>query len=228
VGDRSDASCRAVLLAVGGEPAVPRRSTTTTMTDDDTDDGTAVLHSCAYVAVGLLASAVGDGPYYEADIDEAWEHLHEGLRAADSNTEGADRVERALSTLADLNDCAPDERDFVIRDALAELAPVAAGLTGTPERGRTPRTRKPTVPVFYNIPRMAADRAIRRFQQRLEREDALGPAHFVDFLYEEVSEEPVIYVDGETLAEYASGRIDRLTTEGWTGSDPLEGVDDDV
>jgi hypothetical protein len=201
----------------------PDETDAPTPTDSDATAGAdagGTPRTNAYLAVGLLADATGEGTYHEHDISKAWEHLHEGLQASDAGTETAGRIEYALETLADLEKVAPDERDFLLREALAELAPIAAGLADH-ARTRTPRQEKPTVPVFYHIPHRAADRAIRRFQHRVEGEEELpewwGPGHLTDYLYEEISEVPVIYVDGEPLAEYASGRVDSLTTEGWSG-----------
>jgi len=71
---------------------------------------------------------------------------------------------------------------------------------------------RPTVPVFYHIPEDVAERALARFQRRVERVrqgdvDDGSPhaaATFHDYLYDEIAEQPVIYIEGEPLGEYAS------------------------
>jgi hypothetical protein len=207
------------------------------MTDDDTDNRSDVLNSHAYVAVGLLADAIGPDTYHGGDVDEARDHLRTGLAAGATDTGAGRRIEAALEYLDDLEEKVLEERRLKVRDALAELAPVAAGLTdpaGPPER--TPREQKPTVPVFYHVPRPAADRAIHRFRYGLRHADdrneeslrnpgaSLGRLR--DWVYQEVRETPVIYVDGEPLAEYASGRVDRLTIDRQGGELAEEGSTD--
>lgn len=73
---------------------------------------------------------------------------------------------------------------------------------------------KPTVPVFYDVPKAAVDRAIERFNYR--REAAATPERGVDleaYIYDEIPEQPVIWVDGEPLGEYAGGRVEELEIE---------------
>lgn len=73
---------------------------------------------------------------------------------------------------------------------------------------------RPTVPVFYNLPADAVDRAIERFKRR--RENVASPQRQIDlreYIYDEIDEKPMFFVDGEPLAEYAGGRVDELTIE---------------
>ncbi|GAB7011241.1 hypothetical protein [Halorubrum trueperi] len=63
------------------------------------------------------------------------------------------------------------------------------------DRERTSSEDKPTVPVFYNVPSTAADRAIERFHHRIEnpfRDDSPYQAQMIrlsDFIYSEIKEE---------------------------------------
>jgi len=189
--------------------------------EEPTDNHATSESTNAYLAVGLLADAIGPDTYHGRDVDEARDHLRTGLAAGATDTEAGRRIEAALEYLADMEAYALEERRLKVRDALAELAPVAAGLTdpaGVPTR--TLREQKPTVPAFYHVPRQAADRAIHRFRYSLRHADdcseeslrnpeaSLGRLR--DWVYQEVRETPVIYVEGEPLGEYAASRVDRL------------------
>lgn len=81
---------------------------------------------------------------------------------------------------------------------------------GSEEREQTSSEDKPTVPVFYNVPATAVDRAIERFQHRIENpfgDDSPYQAQVVrlrDFIYSEIEETPVMWVDGVPLSRYAA------------------------
>jgi hypothetical protein len=166
----------------------------------------------------VLADAIGPDTYHGRDVGEAIDHLRTGLEAGARDTEAGRRIERALEYLADMEEYALDERRLKVRDALAELAPVAAGITDRDRLAIEPYTlpedKKPAVPVFYHVPQGAVDRAIRRFQHR--RENNPTPerrTYLAEYIYDEIDEQPVIYVDGEPLGEYASGRVESLVIE---------------
>ena len=188
------------------------------MTPSETNDGIDVLSTNAYLAVGVLADAIGPDTYHGRDVNEAIDHLRTGLEAGAKDTEAGRRIETALECLSDMEEYAPDERRLKVRDALAELAPVAAGVTDRDrlavEPYAPPEDKKPAVPVLYHVPRGAVDRAIRRFQHR--RENNPTPERrtpLAEYIYEEIDERPVIYVGGEPLGEYASGRVESLVIE---------------
>jgi hypothetical protein len=188
------------------------------MTPSETNDGIDVLSTNAYLAVGVLADAIGPDTYHGRDVNEAIDHLRTGLEAGAKDTEAGRRIETALEYLADMEEYAPDKQRLKVRDALAELAPVAAGVTDRDrlavEPYAPPEDKKPAVPVLYHVPRAAVDRAIRRFQHR--RENNPTPERrtpLEEYIYEEIDERPVIYVGGEPLGEYASGRVESLVIE---------------
>jgi hypothetical protein len=185
---------------------------------EPTENGrTDEAHTAAYLAVGLLADATGEESFPTRDVEEAVDHLQQGRETAPEGSLTADRIEAALVLLEEVAEYeyAPDERDRLIRSALAELAPVAAGLD---EWVPSLRTTKPGVPVFYQVPQAAADRAIARFRHRrqsvLEGDSELEhTVTLAEYLYEEIEEVPVIYVGAEPLYEYVGGRVDSLTIE---------------
>lgn len=194
------------------------------MTPSEPNDDIDVLSTNAYLAVGVLADAVGPDTYHPRDVDEARDHLQTGLEAGASDTDAARRVETALEYLADMDAYAPEERHLKVRDALAELAPVAAGVTDRDREAvdpyALPEDEKPTVPVFYHVPRGAADRAIRRFQRRREAVEAGEVPEkwnhrttLETYIYDEIEERAVIYVADEPLAEYASGRVESMVID---------------
>lgn len=74
-----------------------------------------------------------------------------------------------------------------------------------------PCRERPDVPVFYHVPREAAERAVERFKRRRERVEngaegkcAGGTSTLHDYLYDEIDEQVDIWVGGLTLAEFAS------------------------
>jgi restriction endonuclease Mrr len=72
---------------------------------------------------------------------------------------------------------------------------------------------RPTVPVFYHIPPEAAERAIERFRRAQANADRDREVTIEEYLYEEIDEQPVMYVGGEPLDEYASDRVDDLVAK---------------
>ena len=108
------------------------------MTPSETNDGIDVLSTNAYLAVGVLADAIGPDTYHGRDVAEAIDHLRTGLEAGAKDTEAGRRIETALEYLSDMEEYA------------------------------LPEDKKPAVPVLYHVPRGAVDRAIRRFQRRRE------------------------------------------------------------
>ena len=129
----------------------------------------------------------------------------------------------------------PDEQPYFIRQAWREFArayedverpPEDVYSTSVPhrdidrvhsveepaseEREQTSSEDKPTVPVFYNVPATAVDRAIERLQHRIENpfgDDSPYQAQVVrlrDFIYSEIEETPIVWVDGVPLSRYAA------------------------
>ena len=128
----------------------------------------------------------------------------------------------------------PDEQPYFIRQAWRELARAYDSIEGPPEdiysttaprptssghsaeetaldrHEPTASEDKPTVPVFYNAPATAVDRAIGRFEHRVEnplRDDSPYQQDVVrlrDFIYSEIEETPVIWVDGVPLSRYVA------------------------
>lgn len=205
-------------------------------TDADADDDSIdVSQTKAYLAVGLLADAAGPDTYSGRDVAEAVDHLHAAREAAPTGTDTAERLDAALEYLEDVDARRPDshrERHLCVRDALAELAPVAAGITDRDREIEGYRDTRPrdehedeqpesAVPVFYNVPPAVADRAIQRFERRREAADgaATTGAHLKDYIYDEIEEQSVIYVGGEPLADYAAGRVDELVIDPDAGRD---------
>ena len=87
---------------------------------------------------------------------------------------------------------------------------------------RTPVLNPPTGTPFYHMSAPVVDRAIQRFYWRREVTDA--PARRIGFrecIWNEISEEPVIYVDGEPLAKYAGEQVDglRIESDGHAGDE---------
>lgn len=164
-------------------------------------DSLSVAEAKTYVAVGGLADAIGPESYNQRDVSEAVGHLREARARAPEGTDTAERIDTALGYLTGLERLELDKRRVKVRDALADLAPVAAGVA---DRERNTDER-PTVPVFYNIPPEAADRAIAKFEER--RKSGPVPGQKVtlrEFIYNEIDESPVIFVGDAPLAEYAS------------------------
>lgn len=72
-----------------------------------------------------------------------------------------------------------------------------------------PMSECPAVPVYFQIPQAAADRAIDMFNRLQER--TAEPATVVDlegYIYDEIEPDHRIYVGDETLAEYAAGGVE--------------------
>lgn len=79
------------------------------------------------------------------------------------------------------------------------------------------------MPVFYNVPKRAADRAIEKFAHRHDLDDGADVAAVDEaaepggtlqaYMYDEIREEDVMYVDSESLEEYVAGRVESLTIE---------------
>lgn len=179
------------------------------MSRDDSTTDADVLNTNAYIAVGLLTDAVDPDTYHERDVDEAKGHLRTALDDVATGTPGAERTASALAALDGLDEATHDDRRRKVSDALAELAPVAAGVAG----GRD-REARPTVPVFYHVPSAAVDRALSHFKRR--RANNPTPERRTDlkeYIYSEIDEQPVVYVDGEPLGEYASGRVESTVIE---------------
>jgi len=186
------------------------------MSPDETNDDTDVLSTNAHIAVGLLSDAIGPDTYHGRDVDEAKGQLRTVLEDTTANTEAAERIETALEYLADMDSYALDERRLKVRDALAELAPVAAGVVdhGRLASGGRQQDEKPTVPVLYHVPPAAVDRAIRLFKRRRADNPTPGRRTYLEeYIYQEIDERPVIYVGDEPLAEYASGRVESMVIE---------------
>lgn len=90
----------------------------------------------------------------------------------------------------------------------------------------------PAVPVYFQVPPAAADRAIDRFNHRREngRPVRAGGADLEEYIYDEIDQRHRVYVGDETLAEYAEDRVESLTleaddvdAEGDRDADDLEG-----
>lgn len=183
----------------------------TNHTDRSTEPNDTLASTNAYLAVGLLSDAIGPDKFYRRDIDEAIDHLKDGLNAAVPGSESAVRIDAALGYLADLDDMPTvGERKLQVREALAELAPVAAGVAGVDPQAKRPDD-KPSVPVFYQVPPAAANRAIEKFKRRRQRIEDGETGQYLDqrarlseYIFDEIHQETVIWVGGETLAEYAS------------------------
>jgi hypothetical protein len=141
----------------------------------------------------------------------------------------------------------PDEQAYYIRQAWREFARAYDGVEGPPDdiynttaprsgvdgerevvdpeaHEDTSATDRPTVPVFYSVPAAAVDRAIERFQHRVENpfgDDSPYQAQVVrlrDFIYSEIEEAPVIWVDGVPLSRYVADagaelRVERPSSE---------------
>jgi hypothetical protein len=105
----------------------------TESTDADATGRTGALEADAYVAVGELADAIGPNTYHGDRVGEARNHLLQALKRVteedETESEAVDRVRSALEHLSDLGPLSLEERRIHVRDALADLAPVAAGLT---------------------------------------------------------------------------------------------------
>lgn len=180
------------------------------MSPDETNDDTDGLSTNAHIAVGLLTDAIGPDTYHGRDVDEAKAHLRTALEDVTPDTEGVGRTEKALEYLAGMDSYVLDERRLKVRDALAELAPVAAGVAGDRHR----QDEKPTVPVFYHVPPAAVDRAIQLFKRRRADNPTPGRRTYLEeYIYQEIDERPIIYVGSEPLAEYASGRVESLVID---------------
>jgi len=187
------------------------------MSPDETNDDTDVLSTNAHIAVGLLSDAIGPDTYHGRDVDEAKGQLRAVLEDTTANTEATERIETALEYLAEMDSYALDERRLKVRDALAELAPVAAGVADhgrlANDDGRQ-QDEKPTVPVLYHVPPAAVDRAIHRFKRRRANNPTPGRRTYLkEYIYDGIDERPVIYVGDEPLAEYASGRVESMVIE---------------
>lgn len=197
------------------------------------NDGRDALSTNAWLAVGLLTDAIEPDTYRGDDVAEAKDHLLTALEGAPADTEAARRSEKALEFLDYLEGDSLDERRLKVRDALAELAPIAAGITPTANTDPSaddeelPRDKqqpgeheKPRVPVFYPIPPEAGDRAIDRFKRRVEAEqagdipDGWRGSSLIDYLTDEIESQHIFYIDGEPYAEYASeAGLETLSTD---------------
>jgi len=76
-------------------------------------------------------------------------------------------------------------------------------------------TSTPTVPVFYHVPEAAAQRAVRRFRQYREAddEDLFDPSRestLRDFVLDEIRQQPVTYVGGQPLEQWADEHADDI------------------
>lgn len=208
-----------------------RTHTEHTGTDTAVDtDGTAALRAAARDAVDLLAGAIED-VYRRGDVEEAEDRLTTAVADAPDTTTTA-RVRRALEYLDNRpTDSRVDERRLEVRNALAELAPVAADRVAGTDDVLTPRPRaeRVAVPVFYTIPEIVAERALARFRERLDAHRGgdveRGHACLREYVYDEINEQPVLYVGGTPLGEYASGRVPVLHT---ADLEPTEEDPDDV
>lgn len=169
----------------------------------------------AYLAVGLLDGAAGPDTYHGRDVREAIDHLEDGLADAPEGSDTAEQLRAALKKLEEIDDASRGARGLLVHDALAELAPVAAGLTDHDRAANgtavVPGDEKPTVPVFYNVPETAADRAIDRFRRRRERVEAGDTGMHLsqrstlsEFVLDEIDEQLEIFVGSEPYATYAS------------------------
>lgn len=77
-----------------------------------------------------------------------------------------------------------------------------------------PTDEKPTVPVFYHIPQAAADRAIERFKHRREYDKAPARTKWLaEYIYDEIEEKHVFWVEDEPLDDYAESRVESTTIE---------------
>ena len=77
-----------------------------------------------------------------------------------------------------------------------------------------PLDERPTVPVFYNIPPEAADRAIEHATRRHKTDpDRDLETLLLDAVYDEVREVPVVFVGEEPLEEYAADELDALEAD---------------
>lgn len=203
-----------------------------TSEDANADDELEALYANAYVAVGQLADAIGPDTYRSRDVVDAKDHLRTGLRNIPDGADGdaVHRVESALEYLSDLDRLSLGERRMAVRDALADLAPVAAGLSdsdrlehGSGDAGEeitmgadsmslapTPAVQRPTVAAFYQVPPEAADRAIDRFNSRLEQGKSKQPENLTDYVLDEIDQKIAVWVGGEPLGEYAAGRVEEV------------------
>lgn len=184
-------------------------------TEADGEKSIDVTRVQANIAVGLLADAtkLNDPEYFrEDDVAEAIGHLEKARDAAPEGSTAGEAVGAALACLEAIEDVDGTERRRQnVHNALAALAPVAAGIS---ERERLfaedyPRSErdKPDSPVFYNIRPEVADRAIAQVRAgRQGSEEPITSPEVLDYIYQEVHEVPVVYVDGDPLGEYL-GRV---------------------
>lgn len=192
----------------------PTDSTDPTDTETDIADSRRARET-AVRAIGHLDAALTENGAQRREMNRALALLEEvDVDAVDDAI--AERVEYAREKVAELEAAAPDEYGAIMAPALAELAPLAAQAAGPSsdvDESRPPSEReKPTVPVFYQVPKEAVDRAIERFQRR--RESGTKRRKWLqEYIYDEIQENHVIYVDGGPLEEYAKGRVESLTIE---------------
>ena len=170
-------------------------------TNANPNDSIDAVQTHAYVAVGALADAIGPDTYHGQDVADARDRLRQARAAAPDRYEGTARVAAAIDALEEIDAHPLEDRHQQVRTALAELAPVAAGVAedprATPEArpsrdvgGREDGTHqdvdeeappyvgpphpddRPAVPVFYPVPEAVADRAITRFNSAVDAADA--------------------------------------------------------
>jgi hypothetical protein len=97
--------------------------------DSPDDDSTELANTKAWLAVSRLADADDADTYDGAAVGEAREHLEAASEAAPRGSTPAVRIDAAREDLDEAADSDKvGERRMKVRDALAELAPVAAGV----------------------------------------------------------------------------------------------------
>lgn len=102
-------------------------TTPTEINADKPTNETDTIGAASHTAVGVLTEMQNLDTYYARDIEEVIDGIEAGVeRPGVAKTAAGERAADAVERLKELKPAAPDEREGLIREALADLAPVAA------------------------------------------------------------------------------------------------------